>query len=177
MVGILSCYDGWQRIVKLHRLFLNAIGYKYPFSLSHFMERLSMSSKKVILTTLGILTLNLSVCTAQAAGPTYSFTNTFDTAVIDGSYTEWNPLGNNVHVPMYIAGNPTKPQLSDLYLRYDCQNQTISALVLKLPNYSVVGNAWIKIYELGNSPRVDESYNPPNGIQPEFSWVPPASSV
>ncbi|BAP56983.1 hypothetical protein THII_2686 [Thioploca ingrica] len=78
---------------------------------------------------------------------------------------------------MYTAGNPTKPQLSDLYLRYDCNSQTIFALVLKQSGYSIEGSPWIKIYELGNSPRVDDSYNPPNGVQPEFSWVPPSATV
>jgi len=135
-------------------------------------------SRKIILAAVGVPILALSALTAQAAGLTYSFTNTFDIAVIDGSYlSDWQPLASNVHVPMYTAGNPTKPQLSDLYLRYDCNSNTMFALVLKGAGYSIEGAPWIKIYELGNSPRVDDNYDPPNGVQPEFSWVPPSLSV
>jgi hypothetical protein len=78
---------------------------------------------------------------------------------------------------MYEAGNPTKDILSNLYLRYDCNSQTVFGLVLKQPSYSIDGAPWIKIYELGNSPQVDDGDNPPNGVQPEFSWVPPSASV
>ncbi|NJO14271.1 MAG: hypothetical protein HC877_00535 [Thioploca sp.] len=135
-------------------------------------------ARKTILAAVAIPLLSMCALSANADGLTYPFLNTFDTAIVDGYYNDWQPLASNVHIPMYRAGNPTKDVLSDLYLRYDCNSKTIFGLVLKTnSNHSVVGNAWIKIYELGNSPRVQESDNPPNGVQPEFSWVPPSSSV
>ena len=65
-----------------------------------------------IIPAVGIPILSLCALSANAAGLTYTFANTFDTAIIDGSYTDWQPLASNVHVPMYIAGNPTKPAVS-----------------------------------------------------------------
>lgn len=124
--------------------------------------------------------LSLSALTAQAAGLTYPFTNTFDTAIINGDYGEWLPLASNVHVPMYEAGNPTKDVLSDLYLRYNCVDKVMYALVLKQSGYSVEGAPWIKIYDLSNSPQVDDNNNNsgiPSNVLPDFSWVPPSGSV
>jgi hypothetical protein len=46
-------------------------------------------SKKVILPAVGIPLLSVCALTANAAGLTYSFPNTFDTATVDGSYTDW----------------------------------------------------------------------------------------
>ncbi len=79
-------------------------------------------ARKTILAAIGISTLSIYALTAHAAGPTYTFTNTFDTATVDGSYTtDWpNPLPpetqlpqtsttpTTIHVPMWEAGDPNK---------------------------------------------------------------------
>jgi hypothetical protein len=60
---------------------------------------------------------------------------------------------------MYNAGNPDKAVLSKLYLRYDCSDETLYALVLvndwennalKLKT-DLAGEQWIKVYSTSSS--------------------------
>jgi len=97
---------------------------------------------------------------------------TYGTANVDGNYGEWN-LTNDLFAKMYEAGNPDKTHLSNLYLRYDCENHVLYALVLRVGNAmpeKEENNAWIKIYELSNSPQVYGGSGD-NGVPPDFRWV------
>ena len=91
---------------------------------------------------------------------------TCDSAVVDGSYDEWN-LSEDLYANMYEAGNPSKSHLSNLYLRYDVVAETMYVLVLRegdwLPDSSA-DDAWVKVYDLSESPLV-------SGNSSDFQWV------
>jgi hypothetical protein len=139
------------------------------------LEFIKPFSKKILL-TVGTPIFSMFALSANAAGPTYDFLYTFDTATVDGSYTDWQPLASQIpKIPMYEAGTPGKDILADLYLRYDCDSETMFALVLLRDGYSIYttsSDAWIKSYDTnGNSPVVDDNSGN-DGTPPDFSWVP-----
>ena len=93
---------------------------------------------------------------------------------VDGSYNDWN-LSENFFAPMYRAGNAAKDQLSNAYLRYDSNTETLFVLVLETEDAAVPvavspDNAWLKIYSLGQQTLVSgKSGN--DSMAPDFSWV------
>jgi uncharacterized repeat protein (TIGR01451 family) len=141
---------------------------------------MNRKSKLALSVLAAISAASVSTVSAIAAQPTYG------TAIIDGNQNEWN-LTNDFFSKMCEAGAVdqttgecnNKDHLSSLYMRYDCNTNTIFALVLRESNFwpeKSKGEAWIKIYELGNSPVVDgddDNNGSPSGNPPEFSWVPP----
>ena len=103
---------------------------------------------------------------------------TYGTATVDGSYSEWD-LSGDWFADMWEAGKPDKDKLSKLYLRYDCEDHILYALVLRENDFrpsKKASDAWIKIYNLGNSPRVDGNSGK-DGIPPDFMWVYSGSSL
>jgi hypothetical protein len=88
------------------------------------------------------------------------------TAIIDGSYGEWN-LTDDFFANMYEAGNDSKDLFSKCYLRYDCSTQTLFVLVLVESGVTAdlsAGDAWVKIYDIANSVQVD-------GNSANFAWL------
>ncbi len=103
-----------------------------------------------------------------------SATPVFGTAVVDGDYSEWN-LTTDFAAEMREAGKADKDLLSKLYLRYDCNTQTMYALVLREGSYEAknsANDAWVKFYDYisGNHKAVDGNSGN-NGIPPDFKWV------
>jgi hypothetical protein len=90
---------------------------------------------------------------------------TYGNAVVDGDPSEWD-LANDFFADMYEAGDPAKPVLSKLYLRYDCTTQTAYFLVLTEPGkvlftgFGYEGLNWVKVYKLGNDPIIDGNGTP-----------------
>jgi hypothetical protein len=87
-------------------------------------------------------------------------------ATIDGDPSEWN-LEDDFFANMYEAGNPSKDLLSKCYLRYDCDTHVLYVLVLVEPGVSAdhsADDAWVKIYDISNSPQVD-------GNSSSFAWL------
>ena len=129
-----------------------------------------MHIKNKLLTSVGVGAFLMSGAAFAADQPTY------DTAVIDGDYSEWN-LVDDFFANMYEAGNPTKTLLSKAYLRYDCNSHTMFALVLREGSHvpdQTADNAWFKTGESGGSPLVDggdDNGGTPTGNPPEFSWA------
>ncbi len=123
----------------------------------------------------GIIKFYVLVALFLFAGMAFAATPpqpTYGTANVDATYGEWN-LTNDHFANMYEAGNPDKTHLSNLYLRYDCNTNIIYALVIRAGSYQPIispDDAWIKIYELGQSPQVDGNSGD-NGTPPDFSWV------
>jgi hypothetical protein len=77
---------------------------------------------------------------AAAAQPTY------DSAVVDGSYGEWNLVDDHFADMIKAWGNGGQTQvLADLYLRYDCSTETLYALVLSDYQVQVDTTAWIAV--------------------------------
>jgi len=103
---------------------------------------------------------------------------TAGTAVVDGNISEWNTSAGSpdFSAKMCTAGSigadgncegNGKVQLSTMYSRYNCNTGTMYVLVLATaghtPNPSA-SDAWVKIYDLGQSPQVD-------GNSSSFAWV------
>jgi hypothetical protein len=73
---------------------------------------------------------------------------------------------------MYRAGDPTKTLESNVYLRYDCDNGILYALVLQANGVPLIinsGTAWIAIDTQSNKVVTDGSGN--DGTPPDFAWV------
>jgi len=119
----------------------------------------------LLATLVAVLLVGGTYGVVQAASPPVP---SYGSAVVDGNPSEW-VLSNDLFAEMYNAGNPDPDfsgfaVYSKLYLRYDCDNKLLYVLVLVEDNYDGLmdaGEAWIKIYKLGNSARTWS----------EFAWV------
>lgn len=117
--------------------------------------------------------------TANAADPAKTYSNTFDTAVVDGTYDEWDLSlnGPDYFAPLYEAGDPGKEWLANSYVRYDCNTNTMYVLVLDIPDDNVYiakspSDAWVKIRAISNDNMVDlgdDNGGVPTGEPPESS--------
>jgi hypothetical protein len=99
--------------------------------------------------------------TTTATLPAVPLNWTAGTAVVDGNTSDWN-LSTDAATRMCEAGwintdgtCNTKDHLSTLYTRYDCNTNTMYVLVLKTAGHTADNSqSWVKVYTLGNSPRV-----------------------
>ncbi|MBN2088428.1 PKD domain-containing protein [candidate division KSB1 bacterium] len=129
----------------------------------------------------GIVTICSLAIMILFAGMTFAATPkqpTYGTANVDGNFNEWDLTADHF-ANMYESGLPNKAHLSDLYLRYDNNSNVLYTLVLRKNNSQPdlsPQNAWIKIYELGNLPRVDGNSGD-NGVPPDFKWIYEGSSL
>lgn len=125
-----------------------------------------MKRSLVILAAL-MLILALSVSFASAANPPQP---TYGVADVDGDTPEWN-IAEDFFANMHEAGRISKPILSKLYLRYDCANEVLYALVSLEDgnhlNWDGIGEHYIKVY---NSKMVDETYGD-NNDPPDFAYL------
>ena len=93
---------------------------------------------------------------------------------VDGQYNDWD-LSDDFFGPMYRAGNSAKDLLSNAYLRYDSNAETVFVLVLEdegalVPLSASPDNAWVKVYSLGHQTLVSGTSGN-EGMAPDFSWV------
>ncbi len=120
-------------------------------------------SKYSLITLLLLVCSALMVSSVMAAAPNVSY----GTATVDGNPVEWD-LTADFFKNMHEAGDPiTKDLLSKAYVRYSCETGKLYVLVLTEPGVIADNSdddAWVKIYSLGNSPRVD-------GNSSSFDWV------
>lgn len=123
-----------------------------------------MTLKMVLLVT--VLTL-LAVTTVSAAAPFV----VKGTASVDGNSSEWD-LTNDFFANMYKAANPNKQVLAKLYLRYDCQTQTLYALVLVEPGHTIAANVGPGEHYLkqGVTSLVNDASGN-DGTPPDFAWI------
>ena len=126
-----------------------------------------MNLKRKLLHTSVILAALLLVpaMSALAANPPQP---TYDTAVVDGDYGEWDLAedgSGDFFAYMYRAGNVNMAIESKLYLRYDCSTETMYALVLAVEGMPILveplDNAFAKI---DGSKVVD-------GNSASFAWI------
>ncbi|MTB53877.1 vWA domain-containing protein, partial [Lewinella sp. W8] len=82
----------------------------------------------------------------------------------DGLFGDWN-LANDFYADMYRAGRTDKPVESKLYVRYDCNTQTMCVLVLVVDGITARRQADDAFVKLGNSNKLID------GNDPGFSWV------
>jgi hypothetical protein len=92
---------------------------------------------------------------------------------VNGSTGDWN-LGADHFSDLTDTGSATQPVNGKLYLRYDCDSETLYALVLGVGGTQFLQsrpeNAYIRIDGAGKLVS-GESGN--NGTPPDFSWVNP----
>ncbi|MCF6148555.1 MAG: hypothetical protein E3K37_07845 [Candidatus Kuenenia sp.] len=101
---------------------------------------------------------------------------TFDTATVDGDPSEWNLAedgSGDFFANMWRAGDSQKPNPSidaKLYLRYDCKNEILYALVLGEtgPVLELPDDNFIK---LGNTTKLVDGNDDNNGTPPDFAWI------
>jgi hypothetical protein len=118
---------------------------------------------------IGALGMTSTVTLAGATLPAVPLSWTAGTATVDGNTSDWN-LSTDASTRMCEAGwintDGTcngKEQLSTLYTRYDCNTNTMYVLVLKADGHTADNSAsWVKVYSLGNSPRVTGPSNSAN---------------
>jgi hypothetical protein len=111
--------------------------------------------------------------TAVYASIPASATPVLGSAVVDGDYSEWN-LATDFTAEMREAGKANKDLLSKLYLRYDCNMQTMYVLVLAEDGYEAVNSAndaWIKFDSLPGNGKVVDGNDDNDGTLPDFAWV------
>ncbi len=116
----------------------------------------------------GLIALLLVVCSTiavssvMAAAPAVVYGD----ATVDGNTNDWD-LVADFYDNMHEAGSPAKKLLSKSYVKYDCETQKLFVLVLTEPTVTAdnsAGDAWVKVYDLGQSPQVD-------GNSASFAWV------
>jgi hypothetical protein len=113
--------------------------------------------------------------------------STGDGITVDGDPTDWDPTfpdstDDDFFANMYNAGNadpdwPGYAILSYLYLRYDCRDNILYALVLdntadaKMPDESPQ-DAWLKIYDAGwSNNKLIDGVGDGNTTPRGFEWV------
>ena len=127
------------------------------------MNKQIMNIKSTV--ALAVLALTLLMATLQLAYAVAPIPG-YGTAVVDGSYAEWN-FTTDFFSPMYRAWNNggSKPITANAYLRYDTSTHTMYVLVLAVPSAvcetTPAGEASVKID--GNIVVSDAS--------PNFAWV------
>jgi hypothetical protein len=139
-----------------------------------------MNRRTRIVIGLILISILAFASTAMASiAPAPAYLELGETRTVDGDYSEWvtqadNP-DNNVNdwfAAMYKAANPNFPQLSSLYLSYDCQTQIMYALVLVEGDGTALLNSngeehYVKI---GSTTLVDEGYGN-DGTVPDFNYI------
>lgn len=116
--------------------------------------------------------LIIMLCVNQIATAAVPPVPTFGTATVDGYISEWN-LTNDFFANMWRAGRSGKKNPSidaKLYLRYDCDNEVLYALVLGEtgPVLELPDDNFIK---LGNSTKLVDGTYGNNGTPPDFAWI------
>lgn len=113
------------------------------------------------------ISLSLSAGSAFADAPYPGY----GTRIVDGDVSDWN-LAKDYFATMYRAGEEGKPLESWLYLRYDCNTNTLYVLVRGRPSVPVVvseDEAWVALGSI-NTKLVD-GYSGADGVPPDFAWV------
>lgn len=102
------------------------------------------------------------------------------TATVDGNHSEWD-INADFAANMCTTGSlgedgncegSGKVNLSDLYLRYDCNKDILYVLVLEQDGYQAersASDAWVTIG--GNSNKVVNGSSVNDDTQPNFAWV------
>jgi hypothetical protein len=121
--------------------------------------RRSTTRSAIVMIAGAVLLTALIAPTTMAAPPNPSP----GSATVDGDISDWS-LADDFFADMTDGGNPDKPARAKLYLRYDCDSETLFALVLALGD------------EKARQDRPDEAYLQIDGsklIDPDgdFAWV------
>jgi hypothetical protein len=108
---------------------------------------------------------------AQAAVPTPE--PTYDYAVVDGDPGEWDLLADQF-APLYQAGMSDKPIEGYVYLRYDCSDNVMYALVKTVAGVTVLSSMGSDVHYIkidGPNGKVVDSGSGNDGTPPDFEWV------
>ena len=113
----------------------------------------------------------LSFAGPAAVGAASPPSPTYGSATVDGATGDWS-LGADVFADLTDAGNPAKPVVGHLYLRYDCTSGTLFALVLGADGTQFQqtrpDNTYIRLDGAGKQV---SGLSGNDGTPPDFSWV------
>ena len=109
--------------------------------------------------------------------PSY-ITDSSEVIDVDGNIVEWD-LTNDYFADMYKAAKDNKAVLSKLYIRYDCENGILYAMVLLDNDYVIdpdaaADNHFIKVNESGESKIVVKLVDADTGDDddaPDFHYI------
>ena len=112
----------------------------------------------------------LALPAASPPAPSY-ITLPSEVTDVDGDNSEWD-LSADFFANMTEAANSNNEVLSKLYLRYDCTNETLYALVLLVPDQVIDENSnpdnhYIKV---NGDKKVDGTYGD-DGNAPDFQFI------
>lgn len=132
-------------------------------------KTLEENIKKLILLSIALIIAMVAlISSASAVAPNPNYGSGID---VDGDYADWN-LKEDYFADMYRAGNPTKVVESKLYLRYDCSESVMYALILAEDRAQILGKSkdtWIAINSVNN--KVLRGIDVDDGNPPDFAWV------
>lgn len=145
------------------------------------MQKISVPSGLSILLILSLIVPMTAASAVVSPIPAYG------TADVDGNPVEWDVSGESspdFFAHMYQAGELSKPNLSDLYLRYECLPDGQTARLYALVQVAGKGigintgdpeDHFIKAYPAKASYKIiaAEWKNPHDNEPPDFFWVPP----
>ncbi|MDY6908257.1 MAG: hypothetical protein SV910_08570, partial [Chloroflexota bacterium] len=120
----------------------------------------------LLMGALAVIPAVQSIDLASAAVPPAP---TYGTAAVDGDTGEWD-LGDDFFAEMYEAGKTSKPDTSKLYLRYDCESNTLYALVLANDGLLVIVETDESYIKVAGDKKVGDT-DGDDGNPPDFAWV------
>lgn len=131
-------------------------------------------SRRLMLVALFIMValFGVSITSVQAAPPN----PVIAPATIDGNMGEWNTT-TDFFANMYLAGDSTRTVEAYLYLRYQCTSNTLYALVLPAPGYTILQLPTDSFVKLGNSTTLVNGNSGDDGIAPDFAWISPTGTT
>jgi hypothetical protein len=122
-----------------------------------------------LLLVLALVVFPFSAAQANASTPE----PTYGSAVVDGDPGEWD-LTVDQFAPLYQAGMSNKPIEGYVYLRYDCSDNVMYALVKTVAGVTVLSNMGSDVHYIkidGPGGTVVNSGSGNDGTPPDFEWV------
>lgn len=104
-----------------------------------------------------------------------SFALSFGTATVDGNPIEWT--ASDFYANMHRAGDPNKVIESNLYLRYDCNTQTLYILVLNVNGIQAIASSQDAYLKYKVNPAAPQSVKGVGGDSQSFAWVASGNTV
>lgn len=104
-----------------------------------------------------------------------SYALSFGSATVDGNPIEWS--STDFFASMHRAGDPDKVIESNLYLRYDCNTQTLYTLVLNVNGIQAITSPNDAYVKFKTDPNGNHSIKGVGGDYPSFAWVASGNTV
>ena len=114
-------------------------------------------------------TLVLALQNASPPHPAYIQT-AGDAITVDGDIVDWNVNDTDYFADMYHEGDPARATFAKLYLRYDCDTNTLYALVIPEAGIEILTPDEEAFIKIKGDKLVGDEYDD-DGNAPDFSWI------